>query len=177
MIAEHLQRLHVGMLKAAHSIEPMRRGTGEERSIFCCAIKRLTQEVAHRAQRYNEAYQANLKQSIIDRRRREMLQAAEQLAIAYSTGTAEDALRHLGREKAVRERERAPKRCGELSPQVSRGRSVDSVAFYRREAAMCRIQADDMPPGEHRQRLRSLAKHYEEQARVAERLKAETHQR
>ncbi len=88
----------------------------EERSIFWCAIQNLSQEVAYRVRRYNEAQDEGLNGSIRKRREREMFQAVEQLAVRYDEGISDAALRYFSGEEAVKERDKRRGKSGKVVP-------------------------------------------------------------
>jgi hypothetical protein len=94
----------------------MKGMTAEERSIFWCAIQNLSQEVAYRVRRYNEAQDEGLNGSIRKRREREMFQAVEQLAVRYDEGISDAALRYFSGEEAVKERDKRRGKSGKVVP-------------------------------------------------------------
>ncbi len=100
----------------------MKGMTDEEKSIFWCVVHNLAQEVAYRVDRYNDAYDEDLKPSIRKRREREMFKAVERLAERYNEGISDAALRYFGGETAVRQRDqRLTRQMGNVVPFKRRG--------------------------------------------------------
>lgn len=102
----------------------MRGMTAEERNIFWCAMSNLAQELAYRVDRFNDAFDDKLKESIRKRRERELFKAIETLAQRYNEGISDGALRYFGGEEAVRERDKRLSRSGAVIPLKRSGRLV-----------------------------------------------------